>query len=80
MKDRIQNDFSHHSPPSEEAGHVLTRIRQELAATAEYVVDNTPPGREQSVALTKLEEAMFWANAAVARCWPLPEETDECDT
>lgn len=26
-----------------------------------------PPSREQSVALTKLEEVIMWANAAIAR-------------
>jgi hypothetical protein len=27
----------------------------------------TPPSREQSIAITKLEEALFWTNAAIAR-------------
>jgi len=35
---------------------------------AEELVDLTGPStREQSLAITHLEEAMFWANAALAR-------------
>lgn len=34
---------------------------------AELFVKATPTSREQSLALTKLEEAVFWANAAIAR-------------
>lgn len=42
----------------------LRRMGRELARN---IVGNTPASREQSLALTKLEEAIFWANAAIAR-------------
>jgi hypothetical protein len=34
---------------------------------AQFVDRICPDGREKSTAITKLEEAMFWANAAIAR-------------
>ena len=34
---------------------------------AEEIVKHTPPSREQSLALTALEECVMWANAAIAR-------------
>ena len=33
---------------------------------AEYMVRCIVPSRERSLALTKLDEALFWANAAIA--------------
>lgn len=32
-----------------------------------HITHKTPKSREQSLAITKVEEAMFWANAAIAR-------------
>lgn len=34
---------------------------------AYMICQNTPTSREQSLALTNLEQAIFWANAAIAR-------------
>jgi hypothetical protein len=34
---------------------------------ARFIDDTLPPGREKSLAITKLEEVMFWANAGLAR-------------
>ena len=34
---------------------------------ARCILDRTPKSREQSLALTKLEEAIMWANASIAR-------------
>lgn len=65
-KGDIDLRFNYHKPDEEKA---LTHqaIRDDYKALAELVVDQTPEGREQSLALTHLEESMFWANAAVAR-------------
>ena len=45
-----------------------------LGASEELVEVTGPPCREQSLAITALEEAMFWANAAIAREITAPEE------
>ncbi|MEW2127100.1 hypothetical protein AB0891_25610 [Streptomyces sp. NPDC007259] len=58
--------FNHHAPDEDD----VTRheaVRQAARAMAELVVQVTPEGREQALALTNIEQAMFWANAAVAR-------------
>ena len=42
-------------------------MRESCDQLAAALDDLLPDGREKAVALTKVEEAMFWANAAVAR-------------
>lgn len=42
-------------------------LRALARAHAKAVMDLLPPGREKSLVLTSLEEALMWANAAVAR-------------
>lgn len=48
-------------------------VRQLCAHVAGYLSEIVPDGRERSIALTKLEEVMFWANAGLARA---PEAED----
>lgn len=62
----LDNRFTFH-PATPEQGERYTHIRAEAKAFAEYVVAHTPQSREQSLAITKIEEAVFWANAAIAR-------------
>ena len=63
----IDNRFSYHSPATEEKKNLHTSIRVNCALLAHTINDKVPEGREKSLAITKLEEVMFWANAAVAR-------------
>lgn len=63
---RVDRDLTSH-PPGPEQGLRMDRLRAEAKDFAHLVVDLVPPGREQSSALTKIEEALFHANAGVAR-------------
>lgn len=63
----LDNRFDYHQPSSNGVADNHEAIRDIIGATARQVIEFTPSCREQSLALTKLEEAMFWANAAIAR-------------
>jgi hypothetical protein len=58
--------FRYH-PPTPTKVPVFEEIRSVLWTAAERVVDLTPESREQEQAVVKIEEALSWAIAAVAR-------------
>ena len=63
---RIENIFQHHPP----CGNQLARykqLRDEAKAFAYLIISSSPKSREQALALTHLEQAVFFANAAIAR-------------
>ena len=62
----LKNRFKHH-PPDEHKIELHTAIRIKCFDLAMQITEYCPEGREQSLAITKLEEVMFWANAAIAR-------------
>jgi hypothetical protein len=66
MEARITNDFTYHKPKNEQAERYES-MREKARHLAFIICENTPPSREQSLALSRLEEAIFWANAAIAR-------------
>ena len=71
--DELANRFAYHPADTEEKQRAHSNVRDTLLDAAIEIVELTgPPTREQSTAITKLEEAMFWANAAIARATPLP--------
>jgi hypothetical protein len=61
------------------AGRVATapvhaHLRRLYVALSMEVLDAIEPSREQSLALTALQESLMWANAAVAMQAPLVSE------
>lgn len=66
-QDQIENAFKYHRPKSREVADNHELVRGWAKTFADCILQSTPSSREQSVALTKVEEAMFWANAAIAR-------------
>lgn len=63
----LDNRFGYHKPQSEEVVNKHGNIRAECRALADTLTENCPESRELSLAITKLEEVMMWANAAIAR-------------
>lgn len=49
----------------------MSGIRNLAAGLAGMIQSAVPAGREQSLALTKLQECMMWANAGVAGQFPI---------
>ncbi|MGE7828914.1 DUF7681 family protein [Paenibacillus sp. NPDC093718] len=66
MNEQIENNFSYHAPMPGQP-EIYQEIREKAKELA-YLIDQKAPGsREKSLAMTNLEQAVFWANAAIAR-------------
>lgn len=58
--------FTYH-PPKESQLETFQNIRRKARQFAQMVNSFCPDSRESSLALTKIEEAVMWANAALVR-------------
>jgi hypothetical protein len=65
-RQQIDNAFVYHSPKDDQLER-YQRIRDKGKELALLIDQITPPSREQSLALTNLEQATMWANASIAR-------------
>lgn len=66
IKKDLENRFSYHSPKEGQADQYQA-IRNMAKDFAMAIVAMAPDTRERALAITKLEEVVFWANAGIAR-------------
>lgn len=62
----LEKRFTYHAPKPGQP-EKYTAIRDKAKELAEMIVELAPESREQSLALTNLEQAVMWANAGIAR-------------
>jgi hypothetical protein len=67
MDKDLEVRFTYHPPRDPEDVEFYAEYRRRVKEVAAFLLANTVPGREQSLALTKLEEAVMWGNAGRAR-------------
>lgn len=65
--DDIRNRFSFHPATSQGRQMEHKNIRDRCLSLGLSLAGNLPHNGELALAITKLEEVMFWANASVAR-------------
>lgn len=64
--ERVVHNLTNH-PPVGSTGEVLDKATAVCISVGYWIVNNVPEGREQAVALTKLEEMSMWIKAGIAR-------------
>jgi len=66
-KTDLENRFSFHPADTEEKKQAHETVRNLMLRAAIDIDGMMPEGREKALAITKLEEVMYWANAGIAR-------------
>ncbi len=62
----LKNRFTYH-PPKPGQPEKYQALRDKALAFGELIEEFCPHSRERSLAITELEGAVMWANAAIAR-------------
>lgn len=63
---QLEWNLTNHKP-TDLAIEEIEELRAAAKDFGKGIIKLTPYSREQSLALTNLEQALFWANAAIAR-------------
>ena len=64
--DDLANRFTYHAPKDGQP-ETYQIIRNIAHSYATHLNEVCPDGREKALAMTHLEEVVFWANASIAR-------------
>ena len=62
----LENRFKYHEADLIKV-QKMENLRKNFHWVADFINEMCPDGREKSLAITQLEQAQFWANAAIAR-------------
>lgn len=66
MKARLERDYTYHAPTPEKQEQYIA-IRSKAMELAALIAQCVPESRELNASLTLLEQAIFTANAGIAR-------------
>ncbi|NTZ20934.1 hypothetical protein EXW96_26465 [Paenibacillus sp. JMULE4] len=66
MNQQIENNFKYHAPKDGQPERYQA-IREKAKELAYLIDELCPNSREKSLAMTNLEQTVFWANAGIAR-------------
>ena len=66
VQETLDKNFKYHPPKPDQIPR-YERIRELAKEFAKELYSMTPSSREQSLAMTHLEDCVMWANASIAR-------------
>lgn len=64
--DDLDRRFTYH-PPKDGQSEIYAEVRAKAKELASLICYVSKPSREQALAVTKVEEAVMWCNAGIAR-------------
>jgi len=64
--DDLDRRFTYHPPKGDQNVRYM-KVREKAKEFAELICMHSEPSREQALAITKIEEAVMWCNAGIAR-------------
>jgi hypothetical protein len=75
-KEDVDKIFVYH-PPSEQQAELYAELRETARAFALAVLQWTPGSGEQTLAIRHIQQAVMFANAAIAIHTPEPQRDDD---